>query len=102
MGGDDGRCRLRERKQSCGGTGLDVQGVMAAAKNRTEIPNIKDIFQGMADASRECDEMLEIYYGDEDPLPPDVRRAIQRVQDGLSNCANAFVAYMAIARLTLG
>jgi hypothetical protein len=78
------------------------RGVMAAAKNRTEIPNIKDIFQGMADASRECDEMLEIYYGDEDPLPPDVRRAIQRVQDGLSNCANAFVAYMAIARLTLG
>jgi hypothetical protein len=78
------------------------RGVMAAAKNRTEIPNIKDIFQGMADASRECDEMLEIYYGDEDPLPPDVRRAIQRVQDGLSNCASAFVAYMAIARLTLG
>jgi hypothetical protein len=31
-----------------------------------------------------------------------VRRAIQRVQDGLSNCANAFVAYISIARLTLG
>ena len=46
--------------------------------------------------------MLEIYYEDEDPLLPDVRRAIQRVQDGLSNCASAFVAYMAIARLTLG
>ncbi len=76
--------------------------VMAAAANRTEIPNIKDIFQEMAEASKECDEMLEIYYGDEDPLPPDVRRAIQRVQDGLYNCANAFVAYMAIARLTLG
>ena len=78
------------------------RGVMAAAKNRTEIPNIKDIFQEMAEASRDCDEMLEIYYGDEDPLPSDVRRAIQRVQDGLSNCANAFVAYMSIARLTLG
>ncbi len=77
------------------------RGVMAAAKNRTEIPNIRDIFQEMAEASRECDEMLEIYYGEEDPLPPDVRRAIQRVQDGLSNCASAFVAYMAIARLTL-
>jgi hypothetical protein len=76
--------------------------VMAAATNRTEIPNIKEIFQEMAEASKECDEMLEIYYGDEDPLPPDVRRAIQRVQDGLYNCANAFVAYMAIARLTLG
>ena len=75
---------------------------MAAAKNRTEIPNVKDIFKEMAEASRECDEMLEIYYGDEDPLLPDVRRAIQRVQDGLSNCASAFVAYMAIARLTLG
>jgi len=46
--------------------------------------------------------MLEIYYGDEEPLRADVRRAIQRVQDGLSNCANAFVAYMAIARLTPG
>ena len=78
------------------------RGVMAAAKNRTKIPNIKDIFQEMAEASKECDEVLEIYYGDEDPLPPEVRRAIQRVQDGLFNCANAFVAYMAVARLTLG
>jgi len=78
------------------------RGVMAAAKNRTEIPNVKDIFKEMAEASRECDEMLEIYYGDEDPLLPDMRRAIQRIQDGLSNCASAFVAYMAIARLTLG
>jgi hypothetical protein len=78
------------------------RGVMAAAKSRTDIPNIKDIFQEMAEASKECDEVLEIYYGDEDPLPPDVRRAIQRIQDGLFNCANAFVAYMEIARLTLG
>ena len=76
-------------------------GVMAAASNRTEIPNVKDIFKEMAEACRECDEILEIYYGDEGPLLPDVRRAIQRVQDQLSNCANAFVAYMAIARLTL-
>ncbi len=78
------------------------RGIMTAAKSRTEIPNIKDIFQEMADASKECDEILEIYYGDEDPLPPNVRRAIQRVQDGLFNCASAFVAYLAIARLTLG
>lgn len=78
------------------------RGIMAAAKDRTEIPSIKDIFQEMAEASKECDEVLEIYYGDEDPLPPDIRRAIQRVQDGLFNCASAFVAYMAIARLTLG
>jgi hypothetical protein len=77
------------------------RGVMAAAENRTEIPNIKDIFQEMADASKECDEMLEIYLGDGDPLPADVRRAIQRVQDGLYNCASALVAYMTIARLTL-
>jgi len=76
--------------------------VMAAVKKRTKIPNVKDIFGEIAEASRECDEMLEIYYGDEDQLPPDVRRAIQRVQDQLSNCASAFVAYMAIARLTLG
>jgi hypothetical protein len=78
------------------------RGITAAAKNRTDIPNITDIFQEMAEASKECDEMLEIYYGDEDPLPPDVRRAIQRVQDGLYNCASALVEYMAIARLTLG
>lgn len=77
------------------------RGVMAAAQNRTVIPNITDIFQEMADASKECDEMLEIYLGDEDPLPADVRRAMQRVQDGLYNCASAFVAYMSIARLTL-
>jgi hypothetical protein len=76
--------------------------VMAAAEARTEIPNVKDIFKEMAEASRDCDEMLEIYFGDDDPLSPDMRRAIQRVQDGLSNCASAFVAYMAIARLTLG
>jgi hypothetical protein len=75
--------------------------VMVAAQNRTEIPNVKDIFKEMAEASRECDEMLEIYYGDNDPLLPDVRRAIQRVLDGLSNCASAFAAYTAIARLTL-
>ncbi len=78
------------------------RGIMTAAKSRTEIPNIKDIFQEMADASKECDEILEIYYGDEDPPPPNVRRAIQRVQDGLFNCASAFVAYLTIARLTLG
>ena len=77
------------------------RGVLAAANNRTEIPNVKDIFQEMAEASRECDEVLEIYVGDEDPLPPDVRRAIQRLQAGLSNCARAFGEYMAIARLTL-
>jgi len=76
--------------------------VMAAAKNRTDIPNLRHIFKEMAEASRECDEILEIHYGDEDPLPPGVRRAIQRVQDGLSNCASAFVAYMAIARLIPG
>jgi len=76
--------------------------VMAAAKNRTDIPNVRHIFKEMAEASRECDELLEIHYGDEDPLPPGVRRAIQRVQDGLSNCASAFVAYMAIARLIPG
>jgi len=34
---------------------------MAAAENRTEIPNVRDIFKEMAEASRECDEMLEIY-----------------------------------------
>jgi hypothetical protein len=78
------------------------RGVMAATKNQTEIPNVKHIFKEMAEASRECDEMLEIYCGDEDPLPPDLRRAMQRVQDQLSNCASAFVAYLAIARLTLG
>jgi hypothetical protein len=78
------------------------RGVMAAAKDRTEIPNVEDIFKEMAESSRECDEVLEIHIGDEDPLPPDVRRAIQRIQDGLSNCASALVAYMAIARLTLG
>jgi hypothetical protein len=77
------------------------RGVMAAVENRTEIPNVKDIFKEMAEASRECDEMLEIYYGDGDPLLADVRRAIQRVQDGLSNCSSAFVAYMTIARLTI-
>jgi len=76
--------------------------VMAAAKNRTDIPNVRHIFKEMAEASRECDELLEIHYGDEDPLPPGVRRAIQRIQDGLSNCATAFVAYMAIARLIPG
>lgn len=75
--------------------------VITAAENRMEIPNVKDIFKEMAEASRECDAMLEIYFGDEDPLSPDMRRAIQRVQDGLSNCASAFVAYMSIARLTL-
>jgi hypothetical protein len=78
------------------------RGVMAATENRTEIPNVKHIFKEMAEASRECDEMLEIYCGDEDPLAPDLRRAMQRVQDQLSNCASAFVAYLAIARLTLG
>ena len=76
------------------------RAVTTAVKNRTAIPNIRQIFQEMAEASRECDEMLEIYYGDGDPLSADVRRAIQRVQDGLSNCARAFVAYMTIARLT--
>ena len=82
---------------------LDSMGrvVMAAAENRMEIPNVKEIFQEMAEASRECDEMLEIHYGDEDPVPSNARRAIQRVQDGLSNCASAFVAYMAVARITL-
>ena len=76
--------------------------LMRAVENRMEIPNVRHIFKEMAEASRECDEMLEIYCGDEDPLPPDLRRAMQRVQDQLSNCASAFVSYLAIARLTLG
>jgi hypothetical protein len=75
--------------------------IMTATKKRAEIPNVRYIFKEMAEASRECDEMLEIYSGDEEPLPPDVRRAIQRIQDQLSNCADALVEYMAIARLTL-
>ena len=103
MGDDD---FVRETIQSLNSHAAELgsmyREVMAAVKNRTEIPNVKDIFKEMAEASRECDEMLEIYYGDEDPLTPDVHRAIQRVQDQLSNCASAFVAYMAIARLTLG
>jgi hypothetical protein len=37
------------------------RGEMAAAENRTEIPNVRDIFKEMAEASRECDEMLKIY-----------------------------------------
>ena len=74
--------------------------VMIAAENRAEIPNAKDIFKEMAEASKECDEMLEIYFGDDDPLSPEMRRAIQRIQDGLFNCASAFVTYMAIGRLT--
>jgi hypothetical protein len=103
MGDDDfGRETIQALNSHAAELDSMYRGIMAAAKNRMEIPNIKDIFQEMAEASKECDEMLEIYYGDEDPLPPDVRRAIQRVQDGLFNCASAFVAYMAIARLTLG
>jgi hypothetical protein len=50
------------------------RGVMAATENRTEIPNVKHIFKEMAEASRECDEMLEIYCGDEDPLAPNEYR----------------------------
>jgi len=102
MGDDD---FVRETIQSLNSHAAELgsmyREVMAAVKNRTEIPNVKDIFKEMAEASRECDEMLEIYYGDGDPLLADARRAIQRVQDGLSNCASAFVAYMTIARLTL-
>ncbi len=75
--------------------------LITSVENRTQIPNVRHIFKEMAEASRECDEMLEIYYGDGDPLLLNARRAIQRVQDGLSNCASAFVAYMTIARLTL-
>ena len=102
MGDDD---FVRETIQSLNSHAAELgsmyREVMAAVKNRTEIPNVKDIFKEMAEASRECDEMLEIYYGDGDPLLADARRAIQRVQDGSSNCARAFVAYMTIARLTL-
>jgi hypothetical protein len=96
---------VRETIQTLNGHAAELdsmyRGVMAAANIRAEIPNIRDIFQEMADAAKECDEILEIYYGDDDPLLADVRRAIQRVQDGLFNCASAFVAYMAIARLRL-
>ena len=101
MGDDDfGRETIQALNSHAAELDSMYRGVMAAAKDRVEIPNIKDIFQEMAEAAKECDEVLEIYFGDEDPLPPDVRRAIQRVQDGLFNCASAFVAYMSIARLT--
>ena len=60
--------------------------VMAAAKNRTEIPNVRHIFKEMAEASRECDEMFEIHYGDGDPLPTAVRRTIQRVRRIVQLC----------------
>jgi hypothetical protein len=74
--------------------------VMDAAKNGTEIPNVKDIFKEMAEASRECEGALD-YYGADKPIPPDVRQAMQGVLDELSNCAKAFVLYMATARLAL-
>jgi hypothetical protein len=74
--------------------------VIAAAKNRTEIPNAKEIFKEMAEASGECKSTLE-YYGDDEMLPSEVRLAMERVQQELSNCSSAFVLYMAIARLTL-
>jgi hypothetical protein len=57
------------------------RGIMVAVENRTKIPNVKDIFKEMAEASRECDEMLEIYYGDGDPLLLDARRVIEKSSD---------------------
>jgi hypothetical protein len=102
MGDDDfGRETIQALNSHAAELDSMYRAIMAAANGRSEIPNITDIFQEMAEAAKECDEMFEIYYGDQDPLPTDVRRAIQRVQDGLFNCASAFVAYMAIARLTL-
>jgi hypothetical protein len=102
MGGEDfGRETIQALNSHAAELDSMYRGIMTAANNRTEIANIKDVFQEMAEASKECDEVLEIYCGDESPLPPDVRRAIQRIQDGLFNCASAFVAYLAIAGLKL-
>ena len=79
------------------------RALTAAVKNLTEIPNIKEIFQeiwrkppGNAMSCSKYIMAMKIQ------IRADVRRAIQRVLDGLSNCAGAFVAYMSIARLTLG
>jgi hypothetical protein len=75
-----------------------TDGVTKAAKDRTDVPHAKDIFKEITEAATECKQTME-YYGDDEPLPPAVRVAMERVQEHIANCTRAFVLYMAIARL---
>jgi hypothetical protein len=68
--------------------------VRKAANAKTGISNAKEIFKEMADASQECGQTIA-FYGDNEQIPSEVRVAMQNTQEKLSDCAAAFVLYIA-------
>lgn len=64
--------------------------IMASVQTKTPIPNLKDIFKEFAEAARECAGALE-FYGENGPLPGEVRIAMLGVQEAIDDCASALV-----------
>jgi hypothetical protein len=66
--------------------------ITRAAKEKKSIPNIKDIFKEIGDASSECGSLVE-YYDTEDPMPDNVRDAIGHTLQALTNCTSALILW---------
>jgi hypothetical protein len=64
--------------------------IREAAQTDKVIPNLKAIFKELSDAAQECAETLE-FYGEEHPLPNEVRVAMMEVQQAIGHCASAFL-----------
>jgi hypothetical protein len=66
------------------------RAIMATVPKRTAISNPKGIFKELAEAARECAGTLE-FYGENGPLPDEVRVAMLEVQEAIDDCASALV-----------
>jgi hypothetical protein len=64
--------------------------ITAAAKKKTDIPNLKDILKELSDTATECRRILA-YYDETEPLPDVVRLALVRVQEAVGSCTSALV-----------
>jgi hypothetical protein len=64
--------------------------ISAAAKKKTDIPNLKDILKELSDTATECQQTLD-YYDETEPLPDVVRLALVRVQEAVGLCTSALV-----------
>jgi hypothetical protein len=66
--------------------------ITAAAKTKSDIPNLKDILKELSDTAMECRQTLD-YYDETEPLPDVIRLALVRVQGAVGSCTSALVLH---------
>jgi hypothetical protein len=56
----------------------ELNAITMAAKNRAQIPNLKDVYKEISDAAEDCAQTID-HYEEGEPLPEAVRHALARV-----------------------